>query len=170
MHILIIDDHPLYIRGIQALLFELDPMIVTSGAGSVEEGLALSKDIEFGLVLLDLKLPGMNDLDALRITKRRLDAIPVVVMSGNENPESIWRAVEMGAAGYIPKDTAQSLTVHALQTVLARGVYLPDDLFGSHPASDGRPLPGFSNRPYLSERQLAVLASLLRSEEHTSEL
>jgi DNA-binding NarL/FixJ family response regulator len=167
MDILIVDDHPLYIKGVESLLVELDPTIQTKGARSVEDALAVAAIRPFDLVLLDLKLPGMNDLDALARVKAALPAIPIVVVSGNENSNDIWRAIELGAAGYIPKNTDPLLVTHALRLVLARGVYIPpqalkDDI--APPASaDAHPR---TSAALLSERQLDVLQALLQGKSN----
>jgi DNA-binding NarL/FixJ family response regulator len=167
MDILIVDDHPLYIKGVESLLVELDPTIRAQGARSVEEALAIAAARPFDLVLLDLKLPGMNDLDALAKVKAALPAIPVVVVSGNENSNDIWRAIELGAAGYIPKNTDPLLVTNALRLVLARGVYIPPqalkDEFVPTARADARPRPSAA---LLSERQLDVLQALLQGKSN----
>jgi DNA-binding NarL/FixJ family response regulator len=167
MDILIVDDHPLYIKGVESLLVELDPTIRTKGARSVEDALAIAAIRPFDLVLLDLKLPGMNDLDALERVKAELPAIPIVVVSGNENSNDIWRAIELGAAGYIPKNTDPLLVTNALRLVLARGVYIPPQALKDEiaPASraDAHPHPPTA---LLSERQLDVLQALLQGKSN----
>ena len=167
MHILIVDDHPLYIKGVESLLVELDPTIQTQGARSVEEALAITAIHPVDLVLLDLKLPGMNDLDALVRVKAALPATPIVVVSGNENPTDILRAIAIGAAGYIPKDTDPSLVINALRLVLVRGVYIPPHVLKDE--ADSAPLLVGQARPttvLLSQRQLAVLQALLQGKSN----
>jgi DNA-binding NarL/FixJ family response regulator len=168
MYILIVDDHPLYIKGVESLLVELDPTIQAQGARSVEDALAIAALRPFDLVLLDLKLPGMNDLDALARVKAALPAIPIVVVSGNENSNDIWRAIELGAAGYIPKNTDPLLVTHALRLVLARGVYIPpqalkDDIAPPTSAHNTDPR---RSAALLSERQLDVLQALLQGKSN----
>jgi DNA-binding NarL/FixJ family response regulator len=167
MDILIVDDHPLYIKGVESLLVELDPTIQAKGARSVEEALAIAALRAFDLVLLDLKLPGMHDLDALARVKAALPAIPIVVVSGNENSNDIWRAIELGAAGYIPKNTDPLLVTHALRLVLARGVYIPPQALKDDVASDTRAGTNpRSSEVLLSERQLDVLQALLQGKSN----
>jgi DNA-binding NarL/FixJ family response regulator len=167
MDILIVDDHPLYIKGVESLLVELDPTIQAKGARSVEEALAIAALRAFDLVLLDLKLPGMNDLDALARVKAALPAIPIVVVSGNENSNDIWRAIELGAAGYIPKNTDPLLVTHALRLVLARGVYIPPQALKDDIAPDTRADTNpRSSAALLSERQLDVLQALLQGKSN----
>jgi DNA-binding NarL/FixJ family response regulator len=166
MHVLIVDDHPLFIKGVQALLAEIDESVATTGARTVDEALDIVGRMQVDLVLLDLKLPGMSELQALQRLKPALSSAPVVVVSANDDPSAIWRAVEIGAAGYIPKDTEQDLMIHALQLVLARGVYLPPHAF-RHDTSEGPAAkPARPPLPELSERQMGVLQALLQGKSN----
>lgn len=163
MHVLIVDDHPLYRKGVQALLFELDSSIVTTGAGNLDEAFAVAVHSPPDLVLLDLAMPGVSGLQALTRMKDGLPAVPFIVVSADENPQMIWSAIELGAAGYIPKDTDQSLTIQALQLVLARGVYIPPHaLRHQYVAGSTDGTPGKSSAPSFSARQLTVLKGLLQ--------
>jgi len=165
MHVLIVDDHPLFRKGVQALLAELDASVTTTGAGSIEDALSVIDRTEVDMVLLDLKLPGMSELQALQRLKPALPSAPVVVVSANSDREAIWQAVRIGAAGYIPKDTEQEKMIEALKCVLARGVYLPPHAFREDSAeSVQRPAPAVA--PELSERQMGVLQGLLQGKSN----
>jgi DNA-binding NarL/FixJ family response regulator len=170
MHILIVDDHPLFIKGVQALLGELNPSVQTTGAHSIEVALELAGRVNVDLILLDLKLPGASDLDALTRIRSALPSIPVVIVSGNDDPAYVWRAIDLGASGYIPKDTEQALMIHALQIVLARGVYLPPGALRGDPSSHTSAMSGCAVTrnapPSLSERQIAVLQALLQGKSN----
>lgn len=170
MHILIVDDHPLFIKGVQTLIGELHPTVETTGACSIEAAAEIASRVAVDLVMLDLKLPGTKDLEALGRMRTVLPAIPIVVVSGNDDPDYVWRAIDLGAAGYIPKDTDQTLMVHALQVVLARGVYLPPHALRHDLAPTATTTTGtFSARattPALSERQIAVLQGLLQGKSN----
>lgn len=164
MHVLIVDDHPLFIKGVQALLAELEPGILTTGARSLEEAQAVAERDRMDLVLLDLKLPGTRDLDALVRMRQLLESTPIVVVSANDSTEYIWKAIDLGASGYIPKDTDQPLMIQALRVVLARGVYIPPQALRAEVAvplsAKGAASPG--KPPAFSERQIAVLQMLLQ--------
>lgn len=160
MHILIVDDHPLFREGLKTLLAALEPGVRVSDAGSVDEAVALRGDDAPDLILLDMNLPGTSRLDALHQVKAAHEGAAVVVVSGDENPLLIRSAVDAGAAGYIPKSTDASLTIQALRLVLANGIYLPRAALtgGAAPA----PPANATGSPEFSERQLAVLKCLLQ--------
>ena len=164
MHILIVDDHPLFREGLKILLSSLEPSVTTSEAGTVAEAVALSATESPDLVLLDMKLPGLSRLDALREVKAAYESASVVVVSGDEDPLLVRTSIDAGAAGYIPKTTDAILTIQALRLVLAHGVYLPRSALTRTSAS---PRPGdsatsFGEPPALSERQMAVLKCMLQ--------
>lgn len=166
MHVLIVDDHPLYIKGVQALLFELDSSIQTVGARTLAAAFQVAQTTPFDLVLLDLAMPGVSGLEALERATQALNGVSIIVVSADESPQKIWSAIEMGAAGYIPKDTDPSLTIQALQLVLARGVYIPPQaLRQQYPPTveHGNDKNGV---PTLSPRQLSVLKGLLQGKSN----
>jgi len=163
MHILIVDDHPLFREGLKTLLMALAPAVRISDAGTVAQAIAVSAADAPDLILLDMNLPGPSRLDALRQVKAAHEAASVVVVSGDEDPTLIRRAIDEGAAGYIPKTSDASLTVQALRLVLANGIYLPRaaltaaaQVQSSAESSKPAGLPEFSGR------QLAVLKCLLQ--------
>lgn len=161
MRVLIVDDHPLYREGLKALLWGLQPHLEVVDAPTVAAALLLAADAPpVDLVLLDMNLPGANRLEALQQVREAFDGAAVVAISGDEDPAFIVRVIEAGAAGYIPKTTDPAVTIHALQLVLARGVYVPAAAI--HQMAAGAPAPAPNPLPTLSERQWAVLQRLLQ--------
>ena len=165
MHVLIVDDHPLFREGLKALLSALDSSVRISDVGTVTEAVALhARGEAFDLIMLDMNLPGVSRLDALREIRSVFESSSIVVVSGDEDSALIRMAIDEGAAGYIPKTTDSGLTIQALRLVLANGTYLPRAaLSGSASRAEvGHGNGAAVDKPQFSGRQLAVLTCLLQ--------
>jgi len=151
MRVLLVDDHALFRRGLRLMLQDLMPSADVSEADSCAAAVALS-GTPFDLVMLDLNMPGVSGIHALESLKATFAESIVVVVSGEEDPALIRTVIARGAAGFIPKTAAPEVMQSALQLVLARGIYLPEQVMNAAPAS----LEG------LTRRQLDVLRSALK--------
>jgi DNA-binding NarL/FixJ family response regulator len=161
VYILVVDDHALFREGLKFLLRDLDDHVVVSEAADCAQAVARHAET-FGLILLDLHMPGVAGLDALAAIKSVFDATRVVVLSGEEDPRQVRGAIEAGAAGFIPKSSTPEVMLGALRLVLAGGVYLPPQALRNltEPPHDA-PAVGPTARERvvagLTERQLDVL-------------
>ncbi|MGH6646712.1 response regulator [Aquabacterium sp.] len=164
MRVLIIDDHPLFREGLQSLLLSLDAHNQVVQAARVADACKHPPD-GFDLVLLDLNLPGQSRLDALRDVRQRFESASVVIISADDELDTIHACIQAGASGFIPKDTDSDVTIEALRTVLDQGIYLPPKAvsapgFGHAAAASQDEAPAAPVT--FSDRQLAVLRSLLQ--------
>ena len=102
--VLIIDDHPLFRRGVSQLLGLADGFTIVGEAASGQEGIELAKRIDPDLILLDLNMKGMNGLETLR-TMRDLEIdARIILVTVSDAPEDLIAAIRSGADGYILKD------------------------------------------------------------------
>jgi DNA-binding NarL/FixJ family response regulator len=126
MNILLVDDHALFREGFKLMLERRwrEPTHVVE-VGTVEEGLAAAAHDSFDLIFLDLGLPGMGGMDALRAMRAACPTTTLVVLSGNQSPETVRLALGAGAQGYIPKSMSPFDTAGALERILAGEVYTP---------------------------------------------
>jgi len=134
VRILLVDDHALFREGLKFLLRSLDAELELEEAGDCAQALERASRRDYDLVLLDLKLPGVNGMDALRALREAVPAAPLVVLSGEEDPHVVREAIERGAMGFIPKSSTPEVLIQALRLVLARGVYLPRAVLDSRSA------------------------------------
>ncbi len=88
----------------------------------------LENDQSFDLVLLDLTMPGVSGFSGLMYLRAQYPALPVVVVSANEDPTTIRRCMDFGASGFIPKTLGVEEMRGALRAVLAGGVWSPPDV------------------------------------------
>lgn len=154
--ILIVDDHPLYREGmISALRSHMDDVDVR-GADSAEEGLRMLMRVpDIDLVLIDLRLPGMDGFAALTLYGARFPAVPRILISGSEEPQLLKLAFSRGASGFIPKSMSVHEVIAAIRRVLEGGVSVPTD--PSHAPGYLGALPPLAR---LTLRQLEVLRLL----------
>lgn len=166
MKILLVDDHPLLRGGMRFLLLSLDADLEMDEAGNCTQALGLLADGGYDLVLLDLNLPGLNGLEALGALREAAPNVPLVVLSGEGNPDVVRAAIEGGAMGYIPKSSTPEVLIQALQLVLAQGIYLPPPVIEAarRPRSSGPALPGRATTvlPGITPRQMEVLQYVIR--------
>jgi DNA-binding NarL/FixJ family response regulator len=124
MKILIADDHRLVIEAVKAKLSELEPGIEFVLAMSVDELLAGAND-DLDLAVIDLNMPGADGQAHIDEIRRRHPAVPVIVLSGYEDPAIMRSALERGVLGFIPKAYSPEVMLSAVRLVLAGGVYVP---------------------------------------------
>lgn len=130
LNVLLIDDHTLFREGLVLLLHPLRSDLATWQAGTVESGLEqLDRLGPADLVLMDLGLPGMHGLDGIALLRHRYPEMPVVALSSADDRDTVLRAVDAGAMGFIPKSATSAVLIAALQLILARGIYLPPSAF-----------------------------------------
>ncbi len=103
--------------------------VAISEAGSLEAvSEILERADEVDLVLLDLNMPGVRGYSGLMYLRAQYPAVPVVVVSANEEPATIRRCMEFGAAGFVPKSLGTDSIREALSTVMAGDVWTPPDV------------------------------------------
>jgi len=162
MKILVCDDHPIFREGLCEALAEFDAAFVEAPDSDAALQ-AVAADTAIELVLLDLSMPGVDGWTAFRALRERHPGVPVVIVSASEDPGDIRRALDGGAAGFIPKSSPIEVLRSALRLVLAGGVYVPVAALGAPPAA---PAPSGGLRrnraPALTRRQIDVLERLAR--------
>jgi len=126
---MIADDHPLFRGALKQALSGMggEPEIVEAGDFETARAIVAASD-DLDLILLDLSMPGVSGLSGL-VTLRGLQAgVPVVIVSAHDDPETIRRALSLGASGFISKSSSMEGIREAIASVLAGGIWAPDDI------------------------------------------
>lgn len=165
MKVLVVDDHPLICEALRQVLKALDKDIELLEAGSGQDALAeADKNDSIDLVLLDLALPDADGFEVLRELRERHPSFPVVVLSASERADTVMRALDAGAMGFIPKTSPNEVLLGALRLVISGGVYLPAEVLRHAPSPERA--PGAAEASYrsigLTERQSQVLALMVQ--------
>lgn len=132
MKILIADDHRLVIEAVKTKLAELEPGIEFVLTMSVADLLAHATD-DLDLALIDLNMPGAEGQSHIDEMRRQHPAVPVIVLSGTEDPAIMRAALDRGVLGFIPKAYSPDVMLSAVRLVLAGGVYVPPMLLSALP-------------------------------------
>lgn len=161
--ILLVDDHAVVRRGLRELLGEEFPSAEFGEAASGPEALAQIARRDWGLVILDLSLPGRDGLEILKEARALRPGVPVMVLSVHGEDQYAIRALRAGAAGYVTKETAPEDLTAAVRKVLQGGKYvsprLAEKMVAALAIRDGTtqlPHEGLSDRELQVLRMLAV--------------
>lgn len=163
--VLIADDHPLYRDALRAILPRAcSATEVVDAACQQDVTTRVTSDTDFDLIVLDLNLPGATGLSCLRHVRGAAPLTPVIVVSGNDDPQIMGEVVLAGAAGYVPKSAPSDVLIGAIRLVMAGGTYLPAaaamTLRRSRPPATAPSGP--ATDPPLTSRQMHVLRLLAR--------
>jgi two-component system nitrate/nitrite response regulator NarL len=102
--VIIIDDHPLFRKGVSQLIALNDELHLIGEASSGEEGLELAKALEPDLILLDLNMKGMNGIETLRALREADLAARILILTVSDAADDLVAAIRAGADGYLLKD------------------------------------------------------------------
>jgi DNA-binding NarL/FixJ family response regulator len=158
--VLIVDDHPVVRQGLRVLLEVQDGFEVVGEAGDGVAALALVADQAPDVILLDLKLPGMDGIAVLDELKARGSTARVLVLTSATEPASASRAVRSGAAGVVYKDVDPDALVRAIRSVHDGHLLLAPEAAGPLFARSGT--WGQGGIEALTGREREVLAELAR--------
>lgn len=161
--IIVADDHPLFraalCQAIRGSLGENTQILECEAISKLEEAIDANPDTD--LILLDLKMPGANGFSGLLLVRRSHPAIPVAIVSANEDGQTIQRAIDYGACGFIPKSSDLPTIGRAIEVVLAGDIWIPEQ--ASQAGERSREEREFSERiKTLTPQQLKVFLMLTK--------
>lgn len=156
--ILIADDHPLFRGAMRQALSNVVGNNLVEAANFHDALDALQQDEDIDLVFLDLKMPGNSGLAGLTQIRTQYPNVLVVIVSAEEDPSLIVRAVKLGASGYIPKSSSLPDIVNAVEKVLDGEQWLPDGIDVDADSSEDDEAHDFAQRmAQLTPHQFKVL-------------
>jgi len=117
VRVLIADDHPLFREGMRGRLDRVADVAVVGEAASGEEAVELANKLEPDVILMDIKMPGLNGIEATREIQQANPLIGVLVLTMFEDDDSVFAAMRAGAKGYLLKDSGGEGVVHAIRAV-----------------------------------------------------
>ena len=125
IRILLADDHPVVRDGLAAMLATQPDFEVVGEAGSGEEALSEAARLRPALVLMDLEMPGVDGIEAIRRLRAADPSVQVVVLTAFDTDDRIVGAIQAGAQGYLLKGAPRAEIFAAIRTVSAGGALIP---------------------------------------------
>lgn len=126
IRVLVADDHQLVRDGLKQLLAAAPGLEVAAEAANGDEVLAIVKNSDFDLVLLDMSMPGLTGINLIKRLKLERPRLRILVLSMHGEHQYAARAIKAGASGYLTKDSASAELVGAIRKVAGGGVHLTD--------------------------------------------
>lgn len=161
--ILIADDHALFRQGMAYILYEMDPTTIVLEASTSDQAIQIAKnDTSLSLILMDLKMPDMDGIDAMQVIQIEAPTVPVVILTASERPIDMKQALDAGAMGYVAKSVTASIMTCAIQLVLSGGIYIPPELVQGNRFSTTKD----QTKAGLTTRQTEVLQLLLEGQSN----
>ena len=169
LSLLIVDDHQLVRWGISTFLATQPDMRVVGEAASGEEALDLAAEVQPQVVLMDLRMPGMGGVEAIKQLHQRWPQIAVVVLTTYNEDTLMIQGLQAGACGYLLKDCALEMLVQAIRSAARGEMLVPPEVLTRILARAAQSLaPARAAAPRgpldLTEREREVLAGVARGE------
>ena len=128
IRILIVDDHPVVREGFRTMLSTDQTVEIVGEASDGAEAVAMVAEKEPNVVLMDIRMPNMDGIEATRHIKDKHPSISVIVLTMYDNDAHVIDAVRAGASGYLLKDASRDLLLHSIQTVSSGATLIKTDL------------------------------------------
>ncbi|NSC20922.1 response regulator transcription factor [Streptomyces albus subsp. chlorinus] len=155
IRVLLVDDHQVVRRGLRTFLEVQDDIEVVGEASDGDEGVARTEELRPDVVLMDVKMPGTDGVEALRTLRERGNPARVLIVTSFTEQRTVVPALRAGAAGYVYKDVDPDALAGAIRSVHAGHVLLQPEVAGALLSEDHG--GGTGRGPALTEREREVL-------------
>jgi two-component system nitrate/nitrite response regulator NarL len=154
--VFLVDDHPLVRKGVSVCLARRRDMKIVGETGDAREVLALARELQPDVILMDIGMPYMSGTEVTALLRRELPLIRVLVLSIHETPEFIQEAMQAGARGYILKGVPCADLISAVETVYRGELCFKSEMIHSVREQSLRQATD-ADAPRLTERERDVL-------------
>ncbi len=128
IRVLCVDDHPLVRKGVASILANEDDMQLVAEAANGREAVELYRQYRPDVVLMDLRMPEMDGIDATRTIRAGDPEARIIALTSYDGDQDIYRALEAGVRGYILKEMVHTEVVKAIRTVMAGKRLMPPEV------------------------------------------
>jgi DNA-binding NarL/FixJ family response regulator len=162
IRVLVADDEERFRRVVFALLADEPDIEVVGHASNGEEAVAVAQELVPDLVLLDVRMPTMDGIDAATVIHRSLPTTKIVMLTASEDEDDVFEALKAGASGYLLKEGLVNDLAGAVRVVAQDLGLLLSPSIASKVLVEFKDTPKRSTGPVLTERELEVLRLVSR--------
>jgi two-component system, NarL family, invasion response regulator UvrY len=126
IEVLVADDHAIIRDGLKKILADTADMAVTGEAANGNAALEKVRERDWGLVVLDMSMPGRSGLELIKLMKAERPRLPILVFSMHQEEQFAVRAIRAGASGYLSKEGDSDMLLPAMRRVAAGGAFVSD--------------------------------------------
>ena len=159
IRVLLADDHAIIRDGIRQILDDTEDLLVAGEAANGIEVMQHIRAASWGLLVLDLSMPGRNGIDLIRHVLDEAPNLPILILSMHHEEQYAVRALHAGASGYVTKESDSELLLAAMRRVAAGGVFVSDKV-AEIMARGLRPISEVFPHTLLSDREFQVFEML----------
>jgi DNA-binding NarL/FixJ family response regulator len=165
--LLVVDDHPLFRKGLEELIHSDADFAVCGEAGNAAEAMEVIRKLKPDMAIVDLSLPGANGIELIKNIRAEFPSLPILVLSMHDESLYALRALRAGADGYVMKHEAMANVIQAIREVFSGRPYLS-------PAMAAQVITKFAHRQAegevdaverLSDRELEILELIGKGNE-----
>ena len=160
VEVLVGDEHPVIRLGLKALLDSTDDMAFGGEAADGHQTLESIRERDWGMVVLDLCMPGRSGLELIKLIKVERPRLPILVFSGHREELYAVRAIRTGASGYVTKRADSALLLSAMRRVAGGRLFVSQkvtELLATQPAQDSECLP----HTRLTDREYGIFSRIV---------
>ena len=166
VEILVADDHAIIREGVRKIISDTDDLMVAGEAGNGHDVLHMVRARDWGVVLLDMSMPGRSGIELIKLLKAERHQLPILVFSMHSEEQYAVRAIRAGAAGYLSKESDSDLLLPALRKVAKGGVYISPKV-AELLATDVSPQSTGLPHTQLTNREFEIFSRIVRGDRLT---
>jgi DNA-binding NarL/FixJ family response regulator len=162
--LIIADDHPLLVEGLKKVLEEIEDVEVLEPAHNGRHLIDRLRQEPADLVLLDLNMPQVDGIETLRVLQKEFPKVKVLIFTTYNQPKLVREVTQMGARGFLPKNSSSMVLKEAVQAVLAGKTWFSEERQPTSPVFDS--VDEFMKKYQVTPREVEILRKIAKG--HTS--
>jgi len=161
IEVLVADDHAIIRDGLKKILADTGDMVVAGEAANGNAALDKVRERDWGMVVLDMSMPGRSGLELIKLMKAERPKMPILVFSMHQEEQFAVRAMRAGASGYLSKEEDSDMLLPAMRRVAAGGCFVSDKVAQLLATDASR---SFNCPPHslLSDREYGIFSRIVR--------